>query len=80
MKYKNPFMLNGHEFNKKPSKDGTLPGDWRMHDGSIQEILSDTSDEPEETVVEEPPEIPIVTKKLSKQLTIDPDEVAEKLR
>ena len=73
LKYKNPFLLNGHEFTKKPSPNGTLPDDWKMHDGSLPVVLSDTSDEPEETDKEEETK---EVKKVNEFQGLDEDEIA----
>ena len=51
------FILNGHEFKKKPSPDGTLPDQTEIDDGQAIEILSDTSEEEEEIKMEEPKEV-----------------------
>ena len=40
-------------FTKKPSKDGTLPDAAMLDDGTALNLLSDTSEEEEEVIVEE---------------------------
>ena len=51
MRYKKPFVLNGHLFTERPSPDGTLPDDHFDHDGQAEDLLTDTSED-EETEVE----------------------------
>ena len=48
--YRKPFLVNAHEFTKRPSENGTLPidshtGELKLPNGPEPDLLSETSDE-----------------------------------
>jgi hypothetical protein len=48
LKFKKPFILNGHHYYNKPSEDGTLPDDFNTDDAQLPVLFDDdSSDDPD---------------------------------
>ena len=64
LRYKKPFILNGHLFTERPSPDGTLPDGELDNDGQAEELLTDTSEDTDTEVEEVPAQEEVKTGKL----------------